>query len=112
MSFSADRLKKFRESLGITKAEAARRLNLTAMGYYRYESGDRIPSYQTISFMAQTFGTSYDYLCELTDDPKPNTLTISKTTEPELYRFIEDYRAHNAESQRRLLAYYRHLEET
>ena len=81
------------------------------MGYYRYESGDRVPSYQTIVFIAQVFGTSHDYLCGLTDDPSPDTLTVSKTAEPELYRFSEDYRTHNTESQRRILAYYRRLGE-
>ncbi|MBQ9644600.1 MAG: helix-turn-helix transcriptional regulator [Lachnospiraceae bacterium] len=38
--------------LGITRAEAARRLNMSAMGYGRYEKGERTPSYQTVSYIA------------------------------------------------------------
>ena len=57
MNFCPDRLIKIRTELGITKSEAARQLNMSAMGYGRYENGDRTPSYQTISFIAQKFGT-------------------------------------------------------
>ena len=35
MNFKAERLIKLRETLNISKAEAARRLNMSAMGYGR-----------------------------------------------------------------------------
>ncbi|MGO5164260.1 helix-turn-helix domain-containing protein [Fusicatenibacter saccharivorans] len=41
MDFKPERLISLRQSLGINKAEAARRLNISAMGYGRYESGER-----------------------------------------------------------------------
>ena len=37
----SERIKIARENLGITKAEAARRLNLSKIGYCRYEYGER-----------------------------------------------------------------------
>ena len=46
--FVPERLILIREKLGISKAEAARRVGLSKMGYGRYESGERIPSVQTI----------------------------------------------------------------
>ena len=46
MHFCPERLIQVRESLHINKAEAARRLNLSAMAYGRYERGEREPSYQ------------------------------------------------------------------
>ena len=62
MKFIPERLISLRKSLGINKAEAARRLNMSAMGYGRYENGQREPSYQTVAFIAQTFHSSVDYL--------------------------------------------------
>ena len=55
MTFLPERLIALRTAQGITRAEAARRLNMSAMGYGRYEKGERTPSYQTVSFMAHFF---------------------------------------------------------
>lgn len=63
MHFCPERLIQVRESLHINKAEAARRLNLSAMAYGRYERGEREPSYQyafilhTLSIVILTFFT-------------------------------------------------------
>ena len=40
--FLPERLKKIREDRGLNKAEAARLLGLSKMGYLRYESADRM----------------------------------------------------------------------
>ena len=56
MVFIPERLKGIREERNLSKAAAARLLNLSKMGYLRYETGDRTPSYQTIVFMAQKLG--------------------------------------------------------
>ena len=62
MHFCPERLIQVRESLHINKAEAARRLNLSAMAYGRYERGEREPSYtlfilHTLSIVILTFFT-------------------------------------------------------
>ena len=44
--FLPERLKKIRENRGLNKAEAARLLGLSKMGYLRYESAARTPSHQ------------------------------------------------------------------
>ena len=77
MKFKAERIIQIREQLGMNKAEAARKLNMSAMGYGRYENGQREPSFQTVCFIATTFNTTSDYLYGLTDDPSPSTITIS-----------------------------------
>jgi transcriptional regulator with XRE-family HTH domain len=65
MNFIPERLISVREALGINKAEAARMLNLSAMGYGRYEKGEREPSYQMVNYIAQTFGKfPYPLLCQ------------------------------------------------
>ena len=43
MKFRPDRLIQLRTSMNISKAEAARQLNISAMTYGRYEKGEREP---------------------------------------------------------------------
>ena len=58
MKFYPERLTQLRESLNISKAEAARRLNISAMTYGRYEKGEREPSYQSaVSYTHLTLPT-------------------------------------------------------
>jgi transcriptional regulator with XRE-family HTH domain len=89
MNFIPERLISVRKSLGINKSEAARMLNLSAMGYGRYEKGEREPSYQTVSYIAQTFNTSVDYLYGYSDEMNVRTTTVSEKDEPELFLLIE-----------------------
>lgn len=104
MHFIPERLVSLRQTLGINKAEAARRLNISAMGYGRYENGEREPSYQTVAFIAQTFNTSIEYLYGETDDPDAAILTISSKEEPELFELVQSIR-NDQQLQERLLAY-------
>lgn len=104
-----ERLKSVRESRNLNKAEAARLLGLSKMGYLRYETGDRAPAYQTIVFMAQKLGTSPEYLIGLTDDPAPQELVISQSSDPELYALAKDIADQNSELHKRLLAYYQRI---
>ncbi|CBK75206.1 Helix-turn-helix [Butyrivibrio fibrisolvens 16/4] len=87
-SIIPQRLAQARENLGITKAEASRRLNLSKIGYGRYESGDRTPSIQTLEVIAQCFGTSVAYLTGETDEINPDKVVITKMNSPELFNLI------------------------
>jgi transcriptional regulator with XRE-family HTH domain len=89
MNFIPERLISVRKSLGINKAKAARMLNLSAMGYGRYEKGEREPSYQTVSYIAQTFHTSVDYLYGYSDEMHIRTTIVSEKDEPDLFLLIE-----------------------
>ena len=111
MVFSPERLKRIRMGLGITKADAARKLHLTAMAYGRYENGERVPSYQMIHYISQVLGTSCEYLCCETEDPSPDTITISKVQDPDLFKIVQDTREMNPEMRSRLLAYCRELKQ-
>ena len=108
MKFKAERLIQIREKLGMNKAEAARKLNMSAMGYGRYENGQREPSFQTVCFIAATFNTTYDYLYGLTDDPSRSTITISSSENPELFSFINSLQK-DKDLEKRLLTYYNKL---
>ena len=107
--FLPERLKKIREDRGLNKAEAARLLGLSKMGYLRYESADRTPSYQTIVFMAQKLGTSPDYLTGKTKDSEPREFIISKSDDPVLFELIIDMIDKKNPARDRLLAYYKKL---
>jgi transcriptional regulator with XRE-family HTH domain len=104
MKFVPERLISLRKSIGINKAEAARRLNMSAMGYGRYEKGEREPSFQTVSFIAQTFGTTVDYLYGASEDTEPTVITIQKKDNPELFELVLSA-GKDDEMLKRLLAY-------
>ena len=108
MKFKAERLIQIREKSGMNKAEAARKLNMSAMGYGRYENGQREPSFQTVCFIASTFNTTSDYLYGLTDNPSPNTITISSSENPELFSFVNSMQK-DKDLEKRLLAYFKKL---
>lgn len=108
MNLDPKRLKEAREKLGINKAEAAKLLNMSAMGYGRYESGQRSPSYQTICFIAQAFNTSAEYLCGETKDSHPDTILIDRNTDQELFEFVSSMQK-DAALAKRLLTYYKEL---
>lgn len=103
MKFSPERLIQLRTSLQITKAEAARRLNISPMAYGRYEKGEREPSYQSVCFIAQTFHCNVDFLYGLSTEMKPDYIMISRSKDPELYNLFQLVQNNNME--KRLLAY-------
>jgi len=104
MKFMPERLIALRTAQGITRAEAARQLNMSAMGYGRYEKGERTPSYQTVSYIAQFFNTSADYLYGSTDDAAISSITIHSSDDPDLFLLVQTVRA-DKNMIPRLLAY-------
>lgn len=104
MNFKPERLISLRQALGINKAEAARRLNMSAMGYGRYESGAREPSYQTVAYIAQVFNCSIEYLYGETDKKDVSVLTVSSKDEPDLFLLVESAR-NDKDMLNRLLTY-------
>lgn len=88
MNFCPERLVNVRTSLNINKAEAARRLNISAMTYGRYEKGEREPSYQSVRFIAETFHCNIDYLYGISDEMLSDYLIVSRAESPELYSLI------------------------
>lgn len=88
MNFCPERLVNVRTSLNINKAEAARRLNISAMAYGRYEKGEREPSYQSVRFIAETFHCNIDYLYGISDEMLSDYLIVSRAESPELYSLI------------------------
>lgn len=108
MNFCPERLIEVRTSLNINKAEAARRLNISAMAYGRYEKGEREPSYQSVCFIAQTFHCNIDFLYGISDDMKADYIIVSRSKSPELYSLLLEIHE-NRDMKDRILAYARKL---
>ena len=101
MHFCPERLIQVRESLHINKAEAARRLNLSAMAYGRYERGDREPSDQYAFYIAYTFHCNLDFL---SDEMETDFITITRSDSEEVYSLVEEMQ-NNSDFEKRILAY-------
>lgn len=99
------RLTNCREKLGITKQEAAKRMQMSQPAYLRYESGERTPSIHVILVMADVLSTSVAYLTGQTDNPNPDSFLIKSDTEPELFQLIEKYKNSDMEIRNRMLSY-------
>lgn len=110
-TLNRERLIECRKNLGITKQQAAIRMQLSQPAYLRYESGERTPSIHVIYYMAHILGTSADYLTGKSDDPTPNSHYIFESENPELFSLIEKIKNCDSDTQKRLLAYFQLLSE-
>ncbi len=99
-----ERLKECRLKLGITKQEAAKRIQISQPAYLRYEAGSRNPSIQIISKMAEVFSTSTDYLIGKSADSSPNRLVVEQSDTPALFS-RQTCKTLNAAQLMRLTAY-------
>lgn len=100
-----ERLKECRLRLGITKQEAAKRIQISQPAYLRYEAGSRTPSIQVISKMAEVFSTSIDYLIGKSADSTPNRIVVEQSEAPSLFFLIETCKNLNSTQLARLTAY-------
>ena len=105
-TLNRERLIECRKKLGITKQQAAIRMQLSQPAYLRYESGERTPSIHVIYYMAHILGTSADYLVGKSDNPTPNCHYIYETEKPELFSFIDEIKNCDSDTQKRLMAYF------
>lgn len=100
-----ERLKECRLKLGITKQEAAKRIQISQPAYLRYEAGTRKPSLQTIAKMAEVFSTSTDYLIGNTEKKDPDRLIIEKDKNPSLFLLAESCKELDESQLKRMLVY-------
>lgn len=110
-TLNRERLIECRKKLGITKQQAAIRMQMSQPAYLRYESGERTPSIHVIYFMANVLGTSADYLTGKTDNPEPDTYWVNAIANPELFALVETYNTSDSDAKNRLLSYFLKLTE-
>ena len=106
-----ERLAQTRKQLNLSKADAARRIGLTAASYVRYEAGDRHPSPQVIKSIAEKLGTSVAFLSGKTNDSSPDVIIIQKSEAPVLFEFVKKTQNADNKTLKRLLGYYDKLTE-
>ncbi|WP_367997689.1 helix-turn-helix domain-containing protein [Mitsuokella multacida] len=68
----AERLQSLREKHQLSKQELSSILGMARMSYFRYEKGERMPTYEVLLQIANYFDVSVDYLMCRTDNPKVN----------------------------------------
>lgn len=68
----AERLQLLREKHQLSKQELSSILGMARMSYFRYEKGERMPTYEILLQIANYFDVSVDYLMCRTDNPKIN----------------------------------------
>ena len=68
----AERLQLLREKHQLSKQELSSILGMARMSYFRYEKGERMPTYEVLLQIANYFDVSVDYLMCRTDHPKIN----------------------------------------
>ncbi len=69
MSFS-ERLKELRTMRNLTQKQIAIAINMSELGYQRYEYGTREPAYKYLIALADYFDVSLDYLVGRSDNPE------------------------------------------
>ena len=65
------RIKDLREDMDLTQSTIAKYLNLSQNGYSQYETDTNKIPVEILKKLALFYGTSIDYLVELTDEKKP-----------------------------------------
>ena len=71
MAFS-ERLTFLQNNRSLSKKDVYSACNISRIAYYRYESGERLPTYEVLAALADFFGVSVDYLMCRTDNPAVN----------------------------------------
>ena len=66
------RLKTLRKERNLTQKQIYEAVNMSPLGYQRYEYGEREPAYSKLLALADYFNVSMDYLAGRTDNPEIN----------------------------------------
>ena len=74
MTKFADRLKSLQESKKYLKKDIADAVGISTMAYYRYETGERLPTTDILIKLADFFNVSLDYLVGRSDNPNSHKL--------------------------------------
>lgn len=64
-----ERLVKLRNERNLFQKDVAKAINMSLVGYQRYEAGTRLPAADIIIALANFYEVSADYLLGLSDNP-------------------------------------------
>lgn len=80
----AERLKKYRKTLGLSRETVARNINISSSTLADYENGHRQPSLEVLFRLSGYYHCSTDYFLGKSDENTPMNLDISDLDEQEL----------------------------
>jgi transcriptional regulator with XRE-family HTH domain len=84
------RLKTLRTESNYTQSQLAQKLSVTKSMISAYETGIRLPSFETLILISQIFGVTTDYLLGVSETfSKPNTVNLDGLTEEETTALIK-----------------------
>lgn len=70
MATLSERLVQLQSEKKLLKKDIAKAIGLSIMGYYRYETGERVPDANTLIKLADFYNVSLDYLTGRSDKPE------------------------------------------
>lgn len=70
MTTLSDRLIQLKKERSLLQKDIAKAVDLSVMGYQRYENGTRQPTTDTLQKLADYFNVSTDYLLGRSDNPE------------------------------------------
>jgi transcriptional regulator with XRE-family HTH domain len=91
IALQGNRLKALREAKGYTQEKLAELINVASLQIYRWESGQRDPSSDTVARLARILGTTTDYLVGIEDAPQHRARKEDLSPDEQL--LVEAYRA-------------------
>ena len=88
--FNNNRLKIIRKAFKISQSNVADKLNIKRETYTRYETGTITPPPDMVAAIVKLFGTTSDYLLNLSDDPNPPNTKSPPTVDEALCILLSD----------------------
>lgn len=85
-----ENLRKAREEKGLTQAEVAKLLDMSASTIGMYEQGRRDPDTDTLKKLAELYEVSTDYLLGRTDDPSPKQDDRQHVNDDEALEYLDE----------------------
>lgn len=85
-----ENLRKAREEKGLTQAEVAKLLDMSASAIGMYEQGRRDPDTDTLKKLAELYEVSTDYLLGCTDDPSPKQDDRQHVNDDEALEYLDE----------------------
>lgn len=72
-----EQIKLYRQSLGLTQTDIARKIGVSRQAYQHYEQGDREPTFDTLKKLCIIFDCTADELLEIDTIADRKKVTIS-----------------------------------
>lgn len=66
-----ENLKKLRKKHQLTQISLQMKTGINQSILSKYENDERLPTCENLMILAKFYGTSLDYIMDLTDEPKP-----------------------------------------